>query len=328
MLTMACGVSIMFIIGPVLYWRLLALIGMAPCLLQLLGLFFVPESPRWLANMGRRKEAEGALQRLWGRNADISKEAAEIEVTHFVKIDLSTDEHVYIYIYFFFLVRPILQAFKSCHRTDSSTYFSKNMHVHLLCISHSWIYNSCHNSADSNHPGYILNGQIRKTTPTTGQKQASNHVFASQSHSWQVGTQADKFHLCRWQSLDHALAISSQDSHSCCRIFTGGAMLFPLWRSLAYGGSYSLGLGGIPWVMMSEIFPVNLMGSASSIVNLVSWGGSWVVAYTFNGFFLWSSAGVFFFYASVCLFGTIFVVKMVPETKGQTMEDVQASMNQ
>ncbi|XP_031377117.1 sugar transporter ERD6-like 5 isoform X4 [Punica granatum] len=80
MLTMACGVSIMFIIGPVLYWRLLALIGMAPCLLQLLGLFFVPESPRWLANMGRRKEAEGALQRLWGRNADISKEAAEIEV--------------------------------------------------------------------------------------------------------------------------------------------------------------------------------------------------------------------------------------------------------
>ncbi|XP_031377142.1 uncharacterized protein LOC116192638 isoform X7 [Punica granatum] len=263
MLTMACGVSIMFIIGPVLYWRLLALIGMAPCLLQLLGLFFVPESPRWLANMGRRKEAEGALQRLWGRNADISKEAAEIEVTHFVKIDLSTDEHVYIYIYFFFLVRPILQAFKSCHRTDSSTYFSKNMHVHLLCISHSWIYNSCHNSADSNHPGYILNGQIRKTTPTTGQKQASNHVFASQSHSWQVGTQADKFHLCRWQSLDHALAISSQDSHSCCRfvtievvmllirgflclfvkfsapasnvicrIFTGGAMLFPLWRSL------------------------------------------------------------------------------------------------
>ncbi|XP_031377128.1 uncharacterized protein LOC116192638 isoform X5 [Punica granatum] len=168
MLTMACGVSIMFIIGPVLYWRLLALIGMAPCLLQLLGLFFVPESPRWLANMGRRKEAEGALQRLWGRNADISKEAAEIEVTHFVKIDLSTDEHVYIYIYFFFLVRPILQAFKSCHRTDSSTYFSKNMHVHLLCISHSWIYNSCHNSADSNHPGYILNGQIRKTTPTTG----------------------------------------------------------------------------------------------------------------------------------------------------------------
>ncbi|XP_031377153.1 putative sugar transporter ERD6-like 13 isoform X8 [Punica granatum] len=255
--------------------------------------------------------------------------------------------------------KPILQAFKSCHRTDSSTYFSKNMHVHLLCISHSWIYNSCHNSADSNHPGYILNGQIRKTTPTTGQKQASNHVFASQSHSWQVGTQADKFHLCRWQSLDHALAISSQDSHSCCRfvtievvmllirgflclfvkfsapasnvicrIFTGGAMLFPLWRSLAYGGSYSLGLGGIPWVMMSEIFPVNLMGSASSIVNLVSWGGSWVVAYTFNGFFLWSSAGVFFFYASVCLFGTIFVVKMVPETKGQTMEDVQASMNQ
>ncbi|PKI74103.1 hypothetical protein CRG98_005581 [Punica granatum] len=184
---MACGVSIMFIIGPVLYWRLLALIGMAPCLLQLLGLFFVPESPRWLANMGRRKEAEGALQRLWGRNADISKEAAEIEVRHN----------------------------RSCNVVDT------------------WFL-----------------------------------VFVCQI--FRPRFQCDMQDLHRWSNAIPTLAFLGET---------------------AYGGSYSLGLGGIPWVMMSEIFPVNLMGSASSIVNLVSWGGSWVVAYTFNGFFLWSSAG-------------------------------------
>ncbi|XP_028067344.1 sugar transporter ERD6-like 7 isoform X2 [Camellia sinensis] len=73
------GVSVSYIIGTVLTWRVLALIGLIPCAILLLGLFLIPESPRWLAKIGRQKDFEAALQRLRGKDADISEEAAEIQ---------------------------------------------------------------------------------------------------------------------------------------------------------------------------------------------------------------------------------------------------------
>ncbi|KAJ9564712.1 hypothetical protein OSB04_000678, partial [Centaurea solstitialis] len=105
-LMICIGVSVMWLIGTVIPWRTLALIGKfllklndflkfrkrfnysnrlyvlagtIPCLLQILGLFFIPESPRWLAKIGRWKDCESALQRLRGENAEISEEAAEIK---------------------------------------------------------------------------------------------------------------------------------------------------------------------------------------------------------------------------------------------------------
>uniref|UniRef100_A0A2N9IR97 Major facilitator superfamily (MFS) profile domain-containing protein n=1 Tax=Fagus sylvatica TaxID=28930 RepID=A0A2N9IR97_FAGSY len=74
------GVSLMYFVGNVVTWRTLVLIGAIPSLLQLVGLFFVPESPRWLATIGKEKELEAALQRLRGTNVDISQEAADIIV--------------------------------------------------------------------------------------------------------------------------------------------------------------------------------------------------------------------------------------------------------
>nr|POE94037.1 sugar transporter erd6-like 5 [Quercus suber] len=60
---------------------------------------------------------------------------------------------------------------------------------------------------------------------------------------------------------------------------------------LVYLGSYSFGMGGIPWIIVSEIFPINVKGSAGTLCNLVSWFCSWIVSYTFNFLFEWSSAG-------------------------------------
>ncbi|KAJ6974423.1 hypothetical protein NC653_030508 [Populus alba x Populus x berolinensis] len=60
---------------------------------------------------------------------------------------------------------------------------------------------------------------------------------------------------------------------------------------MIYTGSFSLGMGGIPWVIMSEVFPINMKGSAGSLVTLVSWLGSWIISYAFNFLMDWSSAG-------------------------------------
>eukprot|EP00252_Welwitschia_mirabilis_P004020 TRINITY_DN1416_c0_g1_i2.p1 TRINITY_DN1416_c0_g1~~TRINITY_DN1416_c0_g1_i2.p1 ORF type:complete len:363 (-),score=40.58 TRINITY_DN1416_c0_g1_i2:931-2019(-) len=72
------GTLIVYLVGMIVEWRLLALIGIVPCVILLFGLFFIPESPRWLAKVGREKDFETALQSLRGKNYDISLEATEI----------------------------------------------------------------------------------------------------------------------------------------------------------------------------------------------------------------------------------------------------------
>ncbi|XP_061992495.1 sugar transporter ERD6-like 7 isoform X2 [Rosa rugosa] len=76
-LMICAGVSVSYIIGIVVSWRALALIGLIPCAVIIFGLFFIPESPRWLT--GKHKEFEVALQKLRGEDVDVSHEAAEIQ---------------------------------------------------------------------------------------------------------------------------------------------------------------------------------------------------------------------------------------------------------
>ncbi|KAL2934318.1 Sugar transporter ERD6-like 5, partial [Bienertia sinuspersici] len=54
--------------------------------------------------------------------------------------------------------------------------------------------------------------------------------------------------------------------------------------------SFSLGMGGIPWVIMSEIFPMNVKGLAGSLVTVVNWLGSWIISFAFNFLMNWSSS--------------------------------------
>ncbi|GKB26856.1 sugar transporter ERD6-like protein 5 isoform X2, partial [Tanacetum coccineum] len=82
-LMIAMGISVMWLVGIVIPWRTLAFIGAIPYLLQMVGLFFIPESPRWLLLAFCRQKMVGgktefALQLLRGENAEISEEAAEI----------------------------------------------------------------------------------------------------------------------------------------------------------------------------------------------------------------------------------------------------------
>ncbi|GAB2258977.1 hypothetical protein Droror1_Dr00015137, partial [Drosera rotundifolia] len=78
-LMICLGISTMFFCGTAISWCVLGLIGIAPLVVQFLCLSFIPESPRYLAKIGRAEECEAVLQRLRGENVDISLEAADIE---------------------------------------------------------------------------------------------------------------------------------------------------------------------------------------------------------------------------------------------------------
>ncbi|KAI5428559.1 hypothetical protein KIW84_033522 [Lathyrus oleraceus] len=87
--------------------------------------------------------------------------------------------------------------------------------------------------------------------------------------------------------------------------------------------AFSLGLGAMPWIIMSEILPINIKGLAGSFATLANWFFSWLVTLTANLLLDWSSGGTFTIYTTVCVFTAGFVVIWVPETKGKTLEEIQ-----
>ncbi|KAJ1408880.1 Sugar/inositol transporter, partial [Sesbania bispinosa] len=88
---------------------------------------------------------------------------------------------------------------------------------------------------------------------------------------------------------------------------------------------YSLGLGPIPWLIMSEILPVNIKGLAGSIATLTNWLTSWMITMTANLLLTWSSGGTFTIYTVVAAFTVAFAAIWVPETKGRALEEIQFS---
>jgi len=96
---------------------------------------------------------------------------------------------------------------------------------------------------------------------------------------------------------------------------------------LLYIGSFSAGMGAVPWVVMSEIFPINVKGVAGSLATLMNWFGAWACSYTFNFLMSWSSYGTFILYAAINALAILFVSMVVPETKGRTLEQIQAAIN-
>lgn len=96
---------------------------------------------------------------------------------------------------------------------------------------------------------------------------------------------------------------------------------------MTYVSAFSIGFGGVPWVIMSEIFPINVKGVAGSLVVLVNWSGAWLISYTYNFMMSWSTFGTYYIYAAFCILTVLFVAKVVPETKGKTLEEIQACID-
>ncbi|KAF2532594.1 hypothetical protein F2Q70_00031144 [Brassica cretica] len=96
---------------------------------------------------------------------------------------------------------------------------------------------------------------------------------------------------------------------------------------MVFIASFSAGMGAMPWVVMSEIFPINIKGVAGGMATLVNWFGAWAVSYTFNFLMSWSSYGTFVIYAVINALAIVFVIAVVPETKGKTLEQIQAVVN-
>lgn len=85
---------------------------------------------------------------------------------------------------------------------------------------------------------------------------------------------------------------------------------------------YGCTLAPVTWVVLSEIFPNRVRGTAMAVFAL--WVGCFTLTYSFpllNQAF--GPAGTFWIYAAICVLGFVFIFLRLPETKGKTLEEIE-----
>jgi SP family sugar porter-like MFS transporter len=91
---------------------------------------------------------------------------------------------------------------------------------------------------------------------------------------------------------------------------------------------YAMTLAPIVWVVISEIFPNKVRGMAMAVSTFSLWTACFVLTYTFpllnDGL---GAYGTFWLYGIVCLSGFLFIKKYLPETKGKSLEEIEKMMN-
>lgn len=99
---------------------------------------------------------------------------------------------------------------------------------------------------------------------------------------------------------------------------------------MLYSASFMMSWGPICWVLIAEIFPNTIRGKAVAIAVAFQWIFNWIVSSTFvpmfnmhlvegDHFGHWFTYGL---YGAICILAALFVWRMVPETKGKTLEDM------
>ena len=102
----------------------------------------------------------------------------------------------------------------------------------------------------------------------------------------------------------------------------------PLASLIIYVVAFSLGWGPIPWLFMGEALPAKIRGPAASLVTAFNWTCTFIITKTFPQLLTDLGAfGVFFMFGVVMIFGLIFSYFFVPETKGLTLEQIEAKLS-
>ncbi|XP_022746681.1 sugar transporter ERD6-like 15 isoform X2 [Durio zibethinus] len=292
---MVCwGLSFIYLVGSFVNWRTLALIATIPGLLQLPLLYFVPESPRWLAKVGREKEVEDVLLCLRGEKVDISEEATEIK--DYTESLRSVSKGSTLDVFQRTYARPLLimaglMALQSLGGIGAFAFYSGAI---------------IQSAGISSLIGLITLAAVQTLLGLLG-------VMLLDKAGRRPLLLVSFAGLC-FGSFLTGLSFFLKDFNW----WDDGTPILALIGLLMYMGSSVLG-AGIPWLLIAEVFPVNVKGSAGSICNLINNVFAWVISYYFNFLIQWSSA-------AFCAANYILVAKFIPETKGKKLEEIQESV--
>jgi MFS transporter, SP family, arabinose:H+ symporter len=273
-------------------WRYMLGSEIIPALLFMITLFFVPESPRWLAGKGKDNEALNTLNRING-----SDKARIIfsEIKETLKEEKGTIKELFAPgLRTAMIVGMFLALFSQITGINAIIYYAPE------------IFKSVGFGTDS----ALLQTVIIGFTNTV-------FTFVAIRFIDRVGRRK----LLLWGVTGMIVCLIGVGVVFQYDLSSGGLLLFFI---LGFIASFASSLGPIPWVIISEIFPTKTRGIAMSFATLTLWIGVVLVTQltpvlldTLGG------AGTFWIFACNGIFLLIFTYKMIPETKGKTLEEIE-----
>jgi MFS transporter, SP family, arabinose:H+ symporter len=277
-------------------WRWMLVATGVPASLFLLLIFFMPESPRWLMKRGRLTEALAVLRRVHGGQL-AETETQEILAT-------LEEERGQIRALFRRGVRGVMLM------AMTLALFQAITGINVIMYYAPSIYTSVGVGISSALSYQIINGLALI-----------------------VGTISSMFVVDRLGRRPIMLmAITAMGvSMGLMGVFfaragAGGLGWGMVVCTLLYIYAFNFGMGGIYWVMVSELFPTRIRGAASSLSVIFLWGGNWVVLLLFPTMLEVFQRSVFFLFAAVCGICLLFMWFFVPETKGKTLEHIEREL--
>jgi sugar porter (SP) family MFS transporter len=86
---------------------------------------------------------------------------------------------------------------------------------------------------------------------------------------------------------------------------------------------FEIGFGPVIWVLLSEIYPTNVRGRAMSIATLMLWVGTAIIGQVVPWMLETLSPAMTFFVFALCCIPVTFILRLIPETKGLSLEDIE-----
>lgn len=305
-LSVTIGILLAYVLGLFVQWRILAVLGILPCTFLIPALFFIPESPRWLAKMGKTESFETSLQVLRGFDTDITAEVNEIK-----------------------------RSVASANRKTTVRFQDLKQRRYKLPLMIG-IFLLVLQQATGVNGILFYAGTIFKAAGLSASGLATCglgaiQVVATGVTTWLldkagrrllliISTAGMTVSLLLVSVAFYLKGVTSEDSH-----YHFIMSVLSLVGLVAFVIFFSLGMGAIPWIIMSEILPLNIKSLAGSVATLANWLTSWGITMTANLLLNWSQGGTFAIYTAITAFSLVFVTLWVPETKGRTLEEIQWS---
>ncbi|XP_014610094.1 PREDICTED: facilitated trehalose transporter Tret1-like isoform X3 [Polistes canadensis] len=296
------GILTCFIAGMYLNWRYLALLGSIFPIPFLILMFLIPETPRWYISKGKTKRARKSLQWLRGKNVDITEELTMIEELHVESekdmqnglSELLKPSHV----------KPILISL-------GLMFFQQMSGINAVIFYTVQIFKDAGSTVDENISTIIV-GIVN---------------FLSTFIAAVVIDKLGRKMLLYASGISMFITLFTLGSYFYVKMSDADVSNFgwiPLLSMIIYVIGFSLGFGPIPWLMMGEILPARIRGTAASIATAFNWTCTFVVTKTYEDFKeLTGAHGTFWFFGIICALGVIFVYIWVPETRGRSLEEIE-----